>query len=95
MLKQVTVATRNPSGNDLGSVEIGFYVVEDGILTMCSAEGDLLRNANTGDLMTHRLAPGENPVVIAKRLTLKIYRTNNGDDVVGFGRNIDYPTWRY
>jgi hypothetical protein len=88
-IKQVTVATRNPSRDDLGSVEIGPYVVEDGLLTMVSEEGVPVRNAN-GDLMTHLLAPGENAVVIAKRLRLKIWRSANSDEMSGFNRRIDY-----
>jgi|SRR5271170_6596899 len=87
-VKSVTVATRNPSGNDLGSVEIGFYTLSDGLVTMTDCEGLPLRNAN-GDLMTHRLGAGENHVTIAKRMRLKMWRDEN-DDGNGFNRRIDY-----
>jgi hypothetical protein len=36
------------------------------------------------------VAPGENPVTIAKRLVLKRYRAENGDGMAGFHRRIDY-----
>jgi hypothetical protein len=45
----------------------------------------------TGARITHRLAPDENEKVVAKRLTLKIHRTSNGDEMAGFHRPIRYP----
>jgi hypothetical protein len=93
-IKQVTVITSNPSGNDhVGSCEIGHYTIEGDLLTMCDAEGVPLRNANTGERITHRLASGENRVTIAKRLTLKIWREARGDEISGWNRPIQYPKW--
>jgi len=90
-IKQVTVITSNPSGNDLGSCEVGFYTLEGDLLTMVDGDGVPMRNANTGEKITHRLASGESEKTIAKRLTLKIFNAARGDEIAGFNRPIHYP----
>jgi hypothetical protein len=91
-IRQVTVITSNPTGNDqVGSCEVGFYTIEAGILTMTDIHGVPLRDSNTGEKITHRLMANETPRVIAKRLTLKRHRAANGDGMAGFGRRIHYP----
>jgi hypothetical protein len=91
-VRQITVITRNPSGSDdRGSCEDGWYTVDDGVLTMTDAEGAALRNPNTGEKITHRLAPGESDKAVAKRLRLKIYRDARPDEMAGFNRPIRYP----
>jgi hypothetical protein len=93
-IHQCTVIVANPSGSDdVGRAAEGFYTIDGDTLTMCDSEGVPLRNANTGERITHRLGAGENRVTIAKRLTLKIWRDDRSDGVAGFGRRIDYPKW--
>jgi hypothetical protein len=93
-VRQVTVITRNPSGSgDGGSCEYGWYVVDEGVLTMTDKDGAPLRNENTGQKITHHLAPGENEKGVAKRLRLKIYRDERPDEMAGFNRPIRYPKW--
>lgn len=95
-IRQVTVITANPTrSDDVGRAEIGFYIVAAGLLTMTDPHGVPLRNANTGEKIEHRLMADETPRVIAKRLTLKIFNAARGDDMAGFQRHIDYPTWNY
>jgi hypothetical protein len=89
-IKHCVVITANPtSSNDTGSAEEGWFTVSDGLVTMTDKDGDPIRNAN-GDRMTHKLLPGENPVVIAGRMRLKMWRDERGDGVEGFNRRIDY-----
>ena len=91
-IRQVTVITRNPSGDgDMGSCEIGHYTVEGDTLAMVDAKGAPLRDANTGERITHRLALGEGEKAIAKGLTLKIFRAARGDEMADFNRPINYP----
>ena len=68
---------------------IGYYVLDGDVLTMTDGDGKPFRG-RTGDLVTHRLQPGEDPTIIAKRLTLSIYRTVRGDDRADFHRRIVY-----
>jgi len=90
-VRQVTVITRNPIGkDDGGSCEEGWYTVDGDLLTMTDAEGVALRNPNTGEKITHRLAPGESDKAVAKRLGLKMYRGERGDDDKGFNRPLRY-----
>jgi hypothetical protein len=90
-VRQVTVITSNPTENDrVGSCEIGYYTIEGDLLTMVDSEGAPLRNANTGERITHRMVPGENEKAIARRLTLRIWREARGDEMSGFNRRIDY-----
>jgi hypothetical protein len=92
-VRHITIITRNPIGSgDGGSCEEGFYTVDgDGVLTMTDAEGAALRNPNTGEKITHRLAPGESDKAVAKRLRLRIYRDARPDDDKGFSRPLRYP----
>jgi hypothetical protein len=91
-VRQVTVITRNPSGSgDGGSCEDGWYTVdEDGVLTMTDKDGAPLRNANTGQKITHRLAPDENEKGVAKNLRLKMFRDERHDEMAGFNRPLRY-----
>jgi hypothetical protein len=75
-IKHVVGITANPSGGrgDLGQCAEGNYFVEDGILTVRSADGVPLRDANNGERIMHHLAPGEGDEAIAKRLTLRLHR---------------------
>jgi len=90
----VLAITANPTGNgDRGSCEEGFYFVDGDVLTMCDSTGHPLRDSNTGERVTHKLAPGENPVAVAKRITLRLWRaaTARSDDLGDFNRPLHYP----
>ena len=66
----------------MGRVTIGYYVLDDGILTMTDGEGAPFRSTG-GDRITHRLQSDEDPTVIARRLTMKIYRMVRGGEWLG------------
>ena len=44
----------------------------------------------SGEGITHKLQAGEDPTVIAKRLTLKIHEMVRGG-MTGFNRRLSYP----
>jgi hypothetical protein len=91
MPKAVIVIVANPHGADkVGEVAEGFYLRDGDTITMTDRHGTPLRDEDTGGRITHRLAPDENEKTVAKRLTLRLYRAENREDVAGFGRRIDY-----
>lgn len=62
MAKQVTVIVSNPNSKDpydRGGVAFGYYVVEEGVLTMTDGNGEPVRPPPTGELVAHRLNDGE------------------------------------
>ncbi len=66
----------------------GFYTVEDGMLTMVYGNGDPVLVMD--EKVQHRLAEGENPRVIAGRLTKQIRKRLIGETVDGFNDPIRY-----
>jgi hypothetical protein len=59
---------------------------------MTDIDGKPVRRRYSGEVSRHRLAEGDDPVVIAKRLTLAIWRSNTGGDASGgFNRPLRYP----
>ena len=91
-IKSVIVTTARPTGpGDLGECAEGFYMVTNGILTMCDPDGRPLRDDNTGRRREIKLLPGDIPAQEAKRMTLRFWRENNKDEMAGFGRTIRYP----
>jgi hypothetical protein len=96
-IKSVIVATAHPIGpNDTGQCAQGWYTLDGDVVTMCGSDGVPLRDSMSGAKIVHRLVDGEHPVVIAKRLTLRIHRSERGDEMAGFNRPIRYPKtgWR-
>jgi hypothetical protein len=92
-IKSVIVATSHPIGKgDTGQCAQGWYTLSDGVVTMCDSDGVPLRDSMSGAMIVHRLVDGEHPVVIAKRLTLRIHRSERGDDDKGFNRPIRYSS---
>jgi hypothetical protein len=92
MPKAVIVIVANPCGrNDTGQCAEGFYTLDGDLLTMTDRDGVPLRDENSGARITQRLAQGESDKAVAKRLTLKIHRAANGDEMAGFNRPIRYP----
>jgi hypothetical protein len=91
---------RNPNPgdpNDQGQVTTGFYTLADGILTMTNSEGIPVRGLSGGNKFTHKIEPGEDPRMVASRLTLKIYRNRNetAGSVPGFNRPLNYSGSAY
>jgi hypothetical protein len=93
-VKQVTAIVANPNRRDprdTGRVTYGYYVIEDGLLIMTDGDGKGFRG-RSGERVTHKLQPGEEPDVIAQRLTRQIYRALNEEpgQVAGFNRALVY-----
>jgi len=62
-----------------GRVTVGYYILRDGVLTMTDDEGAPVRGQSGEKIkIQQKLKDGEDATVIAKRLTMKIYR-RNGD----------------
>ena len=92
-IKEVSVIIANPvTRGDTGRATIGFYTVSDGVLTMVDGDGKPVFRRHSGDIYTHELKDGDDPVAIAKRLTMSIWRSNTGGDPSGgFSRRLVYP----
>jgi hypothetical protein len=92
-IKHIVVTVRQPSGdrNDRGSCEEAHYTVENGVLMLVDANGELLRG-NFGELITHRMEPGESERTIASRLVLARWRAS--DSASDFNRPLRYPSVR-
>jgi hypothetical protein len=90
-IKSVVIAVAKPAGRgDLGQCAEGFYTREGDVISLVSREGEPLRDENTGDRITAHLN-GELEKVVAKRMTLRLYRAERGDEVSSaFNRRISY-----
>ncbi|MGY3233324.1 hypothetical protein ACVWZ4_006122 [Bradyrhizobium sp. USDA 4472] len=94
-VRQVQVQIVAPcNAADPGAVTLGYYVVEKGILTMTDGDGTPVRPGMSGELVTHRLQPGEVAAEVAKRLTRRVRLMVRGDDRGGFNRPLAYPKVR-
>jgi hypothetical protein len=68
-VRQVTAIISNPSPHDptdMGRCTVGYYVVEDNLLTMTYGDGKPF-HGRSGEKITHKLQRGDDPTVIAKR----------------------------
>jgi hypothetical protein len=92
-LYEITVTTRNPSGEpgDLGSCEVGFFTLDDDLVTLVEGDGIPIRKSD-GERITARVRPSENPRQVASRLVLSHWRNqrDSGEAVPGFGRPLHY-----
>src|SRR5690242_20290703 len=89
---QVTAILRNPSGRpgDHGVCTQGYFTIEDGVMTMTTSDGKPVRSSK-GELIKHRLRPGENRNDVAKRLTREVWTMLHGRDPSGgFNRPLHY-----
>jgi hypothetical protein len=92
-VKSVAVSVSSPSPTDpAGCATIGFYLLEGDVLTMTDGDGKPVRRRYSGEVYRHNLVFGDDPDVIAKRLTVAIWRNNTGGDASGgFNRRLSYP----
>jgi hypothetical protein len=89
---QVYVEIKPPKGNDPGQVVLGYYIIVDGVLTMTDAKGNVAQDDN-GKVYSHRLVAGDDPHIIAGRLTrqLRDALRGKGAPPTGFSGPLDYP----
>src|SRR5258707_14027040 len=91
-VRQVTAIISNPSPHDptdMGRCTVGYYVVEGNLLTMTYGDGQTC-DGKSVEKITHRLQAGDEPTVIANRLTMQIHRASRGDGMAGFNRPLNY-----
>jgi hypothetical protein len=94
----VYATVRNPTKgrvDDPGQVTTGYYTLVDGVLMMTDSKGAPVHDLNSGEKILHKMQLDDDATVIAKRLTMKIYRMLRGETaptVTGFGRTLNYPT---
>jgi hypothetical protein len=92
-VKQVTIQISPSSRNNPeGVVSFGYYVLENGKLTMTDGNGVPVCGKH-GDLTQHTMKPGDDPDFIARCFTRDIRLRIHGDSA-GFNRRLDYPVWR-
>jgi hypothetical protein len=94
-IKAVQAIVSNPNPREpAGRVTVGYYVLQDGLLTMTDSKGEPVRS-RSGDKYEQRVEEGDNVTLIAQRFTMRIYRSRTGNDTAGFNRPLNYsrPGW--
>jgi hypothetical protein len=91
-IKQIIAQVNGPQPETgyPGRVMYGFYVIDDGVLTMTDEAGVPVRDKG-GDIVRHKLEDGQDEQSIARVLTLRIWRQRTGGDGNGFNRPLNYP----
>jgi hypothetical protein len=92
-INQVWIQIKRPSGSFPGQSCLGYYTIEDDTVVMTDAEGQPARDGD-GKYYRQTLKPGENPKVIAGRLTRELrlaLRGGKNAPVAGFDGPIIYP----
>jgi hypothetical protein len=92
-VKQVIVTIKQPKPGFPGQVAYGHYTVVDDLLTMTDQQGGPAESIE-GKRYTRKLAPGEDPRPVARRLTKEIRLALRGDTSApkaGFGEKLVYP----
>lgn len=83
-IKHVWFQTRRPvNAADVGEIDLGFYSVADGVLTMCDEAGK-----PTGKQC--QLGPNDDARGVAVRLAKKAWQKGRGEG--DFNRRIEYST---
>ena len=91
-IKAVQAIVSNPSPAErTGRVTVGYYFVKDGLLTMTDSKGTPVRSSG-GNKYEQKIGEDDNVPLIAERLTMKIYRSRNGNEMAGFNGPLVYPT---
>jgi hypothetical protein len=86
-IKSVWFQTRAPRDkNDLGEIDLGYYSIADGVLTMHEKDGK-----PSGKV--HRLAPDDNPRALASRFAWQAWRSGLG--IGDFNRPLGYARTGY
>jgi hypothetical protein len=88
----VTIQIKPPSGSFPGQTAEGAFIVEDGVVVLTDREGNPARDGD-GKFYKQKLADGQNPKLIAGRLTRQLRTALRGKDapVNGFDGPIHYP----
>jgi hypothetical protein len=91
-INRVTAQVRRPKEGDPGAVVEGRFTLEDGIVTLTNHIGSPVRD-HDGRTYSKKLEPGEDPYIIAGRLTKEFRRARRGDKhhVEGFSGPLTYP----
>jgi hypothetical protein len=76
-LHRVIAEVRRPRGDFPGQVEEGQYTFEDGVVTLVNNAGAPICD-RYGKVYEKKLAPGEDPHVIAGRLTKEVWQARGG-----------------
>src|SRR5262245_7577149 len=90
---QVYAEIKAPSRHlPAGQVSSGYYIVVDGVVTMTAPDGEPAVDEH-GKTYTHKLAPGDEPAVIAARLTKQLRLALRGKSGApgGFSGPLNYP----
>jgi hypothetical protein len=89
--KTVFAQIKRPSGDDPGQISEGHYTIADGVLTMTTRTGKVVRD-ECGHTYTHKLQPADNADAIARQLTRKIRKELRArGPAQGFSGPINYP----
>jgi hypothetical protein len=90
--QSVFIQIRKLDGADPGQVAEGAFIVEDGVVILTDRDGNPARDGD-GKFYKRKLADGQNPKVIAGRLTRELRTALRGKNapVNGFDGPIRYP----
>lgn len=84
---QVYATVRLPRDDDPGKVTVGYFTLIDGVLTMTNPKGVPARRSN-GEKIQRKIAEGDDPKIIASRLTKEIYHSRSGE--TDLNRRLDH-----
>jgi hypothetical protein len=90
--QSVQIQIKPPDGSFPGQTAEGCFIVEDGVVVLTDRDGNPARD-DDGKFYKRKLADGENPKVIAGRLTRELRTALRGKNapVNGFDGPIRYP----
>jgi hypothetical protein len=89
--QSVQIQIKPPKGEFPGQTAEGMFIVEDGVVILTDREGNPARDGD-GKYYKQKLADGQNPKVIAGRLTRELRTALRGKNAVnGFDGPITYP----
>jgi len=89
--RTVLAQIKRPSKDDPGQVSEGHYIVADGVLSMTTRTGKVVRDEH-GRTYTHKLQPADNADAIARQFTRKIRKELRARGPArGFGGPLNYP----
>lgn len=97
-VKHVNVTIKPPNRTFPGQICIGYFTLEDGVVTMTDAKGVPAVDVNEKKY-THKLEPGQDARAIACKMTKELRNAlrgaNNKPPVAGFDAPIVYPkSWK-